>query len=77
MTSKQKEIGMTEEEAANNLKVKIEGKILTLQIALDVVGTPSASGKSLVVGTTRGNKPLPEPFDNTILGLNCYRDARV
>lgn len=35
--------------------------------------TQSASGKSLVIGTTRGNKYLPA--SGLSLGVNCYRKA--
>jgi hypothetical protein len=39
-----------------------------------VQGTPSASGKTLVVASTRGNKSVDcGDAGNVIVGLNAYR----
>lgn len=56
------------EEIANNLLGKIEGTVLTLQIDLSEAGEKSKTGRSLLVATTGGFKPLVE--------LECY-DADV
>ena len=54
----------------DNVTATIEGDILTLEVDLSEEGSPSASGKSVVLGSTRGNVTL----DNGVtLGLNVYR----
>jgi hypothetical protein len=48
---------------------KIEGNKLIITVDLDRKGTPSQSGKSLVVATTRGNQTIGD----VTVGLNVYR----
>lgn len=57
-----------------NIQAKVEGDKLVLTINLKAPGTPSKSGKSIVVATTSGNASVPgaEQFK---LGLNLYRPA--
>jgi len=61
------------EEVATGIKAKIEDDILTLKIKLDRPGTKSASGKTMVHCSSRGNKPIPDT--DLILGLNIYSYA--
>lgn len=65
-----------------NIEAKVTGKVgarvLTLTIMLDAKTTPSASGKSQVIATTRGSVSIPGTEDKTSkvlakLGLNLYR----
>ena len=49
--------------------VSEDGKTLVIEIDLTAKGTPSASGKSLVIATTRGNIPV----NGFTLGLNVYK----
>lgn len=53
-----------------NVDIKQEGSKLVITIDLDAKGSPSKSGKTLVVATTSGNKPVA----GGKLGLNFYRE---
>jgi hypothetical protein len=72
MNALQKKIGMTDQEAADNCKLEVKDNVLIIQIALDIEGVPSASGKSIVIGSTRGNKDIPGK-PGFKLGVNCYK----
>lgn len=72
MTATQRNIGMTDLEASNNLKIEVKEGVLILRIALDVEGETSKSGKSKVIASTRGNKEI-SGTDGGKLGLNFYR----
>ena len=52
---------------------KIEGNKLIITADLEAP-TPSASGKTLVVASTRGNKPTDVMINGkpVIIGLNAY-----
>lgn len=54
-----------------NVKFTRTGKMLTITVDLSQKGTPSASGKTLVVATTSGNQPI-EGEGGFIVGLNVY-----
>jgi len=53
-----------------NVKTEVKGNILTIKIKLDAKTKPSASGKTLIIGTTGGNKDIGE---GVVLGVNCYK----
>jgi hypothetical protein len=53
--------------------MRIEGKKLTIEVDLSVKGTPSKSGKSNVIATTKGN--IEVPGTDAKIGLNIYRKA--
>ena len=55
------------------MKVSIEGKTLVIRIPMQKP-TPSKTGKTLVVASTRGNKETDAKIDgqNVILGINAY-----
>ena len=57
-----------------NVDMKVVGDKLTITVDLGEEGVPSSSGKSIVIATTRGNKPVPKA-DGVIIGLNIYRKA--
>ena len=57
------------EQLGDNVEASIEKGILTLKIDLKKEGTVSKSGKSIVIGSTKGNKGV----DNVVVGLNVYR----
>jgi len=57
-----------------NVSMKIEKNILKIEVSLNAKGHPSASGKSLVIGTTEGNVPVPGNPEIKI-GLNVYKAA--
>ena len=56
----------------SNVELSVKGKKLTITIDLDAEGTPSKSGKTLVIASTHGNIPVPENPELR-LGLNLYR----
>jgi hypothetical protein len=55
------------------MKITIEGGILKIEMPMQTP-TPSASGKTLVVATTRGNVKTGATVDGKpiTLGLNAY-----
>jgi len=48
---------------------KVEGDKLIIEVDLKAKGTPSASGKNMVIATTRGNVQ----FAGVTIGLNVYK----
>jgi hypothetical protein len=58
------------------MTVKVNGKKMTIEIDMQKP-TPSASGKTLVVATTRGNVTTETEVDGKKLtiGLNAYIKA--
>ena len=57
----------------DNIKVNIDGDMLTITIRLPKTGTISASGKSEVLASTRGNIDVGGGLK---LGLNLYRSRK-
>lgn len=55
-----------------NVEMKKRGNKLTITIDLGAKGSPSSSGKTIVLASTRGNKSVPGT-DDIKIGLNCYR----
>lgn len=56
------------------MKVTIEGKELVIRIPMQNPPQPSASGKTLVVASTRGNLKSDVTVDGkqVVIGLNAY-----
>ena len=56
-----------------SIEVKVDGKKLIITADLETP-TPSASGKTLVVASSRGNMATTATVDGkpVIVGLNCY-----
>ncbi len=52
--------------------VKVEGKKMVITVDLSRQGSPSKSGKSLTIATSRGNMRVGD----VSLGLNVYRPNR-
>ena len=57
-----------------NVIANVVNNTLTLTIDLSQPGTPSASGKSLVIGSTCGNVTIPGT--KVSVGLNVYTSAK-
>lgn len=57
-----------------NVKLNVVKNILTIKVDLSKTGGPSASGKTLRVASTLGNKEVPGG-NGAILGLNVYHYA--
>lgn len=54
-----------------NVKMTVKGNKLTIEVDLDAPTTPSASQKTDVVATTRGNVPIAD--GKFMVGLNIYK----
>jgi len=55
-----------------NCEMKLNGDILTITIDISQEFGKSASGKSIIIGSTEGNVSIPENEDIKV-GLNIYR----
>jgi len=58
-----------------NVKIEKKGKLLIISVDLSKTGTPSATGKSLVIASTNGNQ-LIEGTEGVFMGLNVYKKAK-
>jgi hypothetical protein len=59
-------------EIGRNVTYSVNGNILTVTMDMSAKAEESASGKTLIVATTSGNKLLPNT-NGFILGINAYR----
>jgi hypothetical protein len=57
-----------------NIDMVVKGKKLLITVDLDVTATPSQSGKSEVLASTRGN--IAVPGTDLKIGLNVYRSVQ-
>lgn len=55
-----------------NVQFSLDGNRLVITVDLSAEGTPSKSGKTDVIASTRGNVPVPDRPD-VYVGLNVYR----
>jgi len=55
-----------------NVKVKVAGEKMTIEIDLSKDLGPSGSGKSIVIGSTKGNKEVPG-HPGMFMGVNVYK----
>lgn len=58
-----------------NIKTSVKDNVLTIRVKLDAKTSKSASGKSLIIASTQGNKPV-DGADGVIIGLNIYRPVK-
>jgi len=58
------------EDLGNGIHAEIKGDTMTLTVKLSKPGTPSASGKTMVHASTRGNVVIPGA--GLTIGLNVY-----
>lgn len=64
---------MAEKQAASdNVATSLKGTKLIIEVDLSKTLGPSKSGKTILVGTTRGQKRV-EGVDNTFVNLSVYR----
>ena len=54
-----------------NVKMETKGSMLTITVDLSKEQGRSASGKTIIIATTSGNKPVEG--SDAIIGLNIYR----
>jgi len=55
----------------NNVKFEKKGNILTIEVDLSKSSGPSASGKSIVIASSKGNVII-DPEKKIYMGLNVY-----
>lgn len=55
-----------------NVKMTKTGNKLTIEVDLSKKGTPSSTGKSLVIATTKGNQKI-DGTEDIHIGLNIYK----
>ena len=56
-----------------NVKMRVEGNILTITIDLTQDFGKSTSGKTTIIASTEGNQALPPPNEQIKVGLNVYK----
>lgn len=56
-----------------NVSMKTDGNTLTITVDLSQTFGRSSSGKSEVIATTAGNRPVPGDSSGAKIGLNIYR----
>lgn len=57
-----------------NVKMQVDGDTLTIRVDLSQTQGPSKSGKTIIIASTGGNKPV-EGYPGVMVGLNVYRKA--
>ena len=55
-----------------NIKTTVKNDKLLITIDLKAKKTKSASGKTMIIASTKGNKDIG---DGVVLGINCYTFA--
>lgn len=55
-----------------NVEMTVEGNILTIKVDLSKEFGLSASGKTIIIGSTAGNVSIPGDEDKKV-GLNVYK----
>lgn len=64
---------MAKQQCGNNIQVEIKGDKLMLEIDLTKENGPSKSGKTVNIGSTRGNQRIPYGDTEIVIGVNCYK----
>jgi hypothetical protein len=54
-----------------NIQMSVKDDVLTITVKLSERHGKSASGKTTVIASTLGNKPVPG-YENIVLGVNAY-----
>lgn len=55
-----------------NVEMHVTGTILTITVDLSKEFGPSASGKTIIIASSEGNKSVPG-YEDVKIGLNVYR----
>jgi len=58
-----------------NVKMSVDGNILTIKVDLSQDFGPSASGKTILIGSTQGNKQVSRKFPEVRVGVNVYKKS--
>ncbi|HKL97978.1 MAG TPA: hypothetical protein VJ857_04865 [Methanocorpusculum sp.] len=56
-----------------NVKTSVEGDILTIEVDLSKDFGPSSSGKTIIIGSSMGNKPIDRKHPEVRVGVNVYK----
>lgn len=56
-----------------NVKTSVDGNILTIKVDLSKDFGKSKSGKTLIIGSTLGNKLVSRDFPDVRVGVNVYK----
>jgi hypothetical protein len=56
-----------------NVKMSVDGNILTITVDLSQDNGPSSSGKTIMIGSSMGNKPVSRAFPDVRVGVNVYK----
>lgn len=59
-----------------NIEMRRQGEKLVIEIDLSKDFGPSASGKTVIVASTRGNAPVPDAA-GIMIGINCFRYTTI
>jgi len=58
----------------DNVKVAIDEKnVMTITVDLKKKGSPSKSGKTIVLASTRGNQSFDTGKGDVVIGVNVYK----
>ncbi len=55
-----------------NVDMTLDGNILTIKVDISKEFGPSTSGKTIIIASTEGNKPVPGK-EEVKIGLNVYK----
>lgn len=55
-----------------NITMKRDGDRLLIEIDLSKDFGPSASGKTVIIASTRGNAAVPDA-EGVMIGINCFK----
>ncbi|HJJ31693.1 MAG TPA: hypothetical protein O0X97_05545 [Methanocorpusculum sp.] len=56
-----------------NVEMEVKGSILTIKVDLSQDFGPSKSGKTIMIGSTLGNKAVSRTFPDVRVGVNVYK----
>jgi hypothetical protein len=56
-----------------NVKMEVQGDTLIIAVDLKAVPTPSKSGETMVLASTKGNAKVPGADDALRVGLNVFQ----
>lgn len=59
-----------------NVEMDVKGTVLTITVDLAKSFGPSASGKTIVIASTKGNVPVGGTDTGAVIGLNVYKKAK-
>ena len=59
-----------------NVKMSVQGDVLTITVDLSQEHGQSASGKSVIIASTEGNAALDGKHDGIKIGSNVYKRVR-